>query len=185
MCHVLVTVMVGRIKLSFHHRVFILLLTFCWVLVGTFMVFQYFREKEFKTELFNTELQAYNASIIDGLRKGGDTDSVVRGARPPSKGLRTTLIDRTGRVIYDNNDKTPFPVSNHNARPEIIDARTKGVGYIVDRHSESDDADYFYSARLGDNGVVVRSAAPYTHTLQEFLRADSTMLWIIDRKSVV
>lgn len=93
LCHVLVTVMVGRIKLSFHHRVFILLLTFCWVLVGTFMVFQYFREKEFKTELFNTELQAYNASIIDGLRKGGDTDSVVRGARPPSKGLRTTLID--------------------------------------------------------------------------------------------
>ncbi len=70
LCHVLVTVMVGRIKLSFHHRVFILLLTFCWVLVGTFMVFQYFREKEFKTELFNTELQAYNASIIDGLRKG-------------------------------------------------------------------------------------------------------------------
>ena len=75
LCHVLVTVMVGRIKLSFHHRVFILLLTFCWVLVGTFMVFQYFREKEFKTELFNTELQAYNASIIDGLRKGGDTRS--------------------------------------------------------------------------------------------------------------
>ncbi len=179
LCHVLVTVMVGRIKLSFHHRVFILLLTFCWVLVGTFMVFQYFREKEFKTELFNTELQAYNASIIDGLRKGGDTDSVVRGARLPSEGLRTTLIDRTGRVIYDNNDKTPFPVSNHNARPEIIDARTKGVGYIVDRHSESDDADYFYSARLGDNGVVVRSAAPYTHTLQEFLRADRTMLWIM------
>ncbi len=168
-----------EIRMSFHHRVLIALLTLCWVLVGTFMVFQYQREKKFKTELLNTQLQMYNARILDDLKRGDDINSIITRVGTPLNEMRVTLIDRSGKVIYDNNDNTPFPSTNHNNRPEIIESRQNGAGYIVERRSESDDTDYFYSARLGDNGIVVRIAAPYTHTLQTFLKADRTFLWIM------
>ncbi len=33
--------------------------------------------------------------------------------------------------------------------------------------------------RWGDDGVVVRSAAPYTHSLREFLKIDSRLIWFM------
>ena len=62
--------MAGRIKLSFHSRVLLAVMALCWLLVGTFMVFQYQREKEFKQRLLDTELQAHNMRIIEALMRG-------------------------------------------------------------------------------------------------------------------
>ncbi len=177
--------MAGRIKLSFQHRVLIALLALCWALVAAFLFFQYQREKMFRFELFNTALQTHNSRIIELLSEGESIDSAMRHARTPVAGLRMTLIEKNGFVIYDNNDRTPFPVSNHNDRPEVVAARKNGVGYSVDRRSKSDETDYFYSAKLGDNGIVVRSAAPYNHSLRDFLKADSTFLWIMLTVTVI
>lgn len=146
------------------------------------MLFQYEREKEFKIELLNEKLQAYNERILEGLRKGENMQAFEGRVNFPGNAgddLRLTIINREGRVIYDNNDKTPFPTANHNGRPEVAKARQQGTGYAVYRHSNSDDVYYFYSARLGNDGFVVRSAVPYTHTLKEVLRADKTLLWIL------
>ena len=161
-------------------RVFLIVLTFCWFLVGIFMVLQYQREKEFKAELLNTRLQMHNERIIEDLRNGEDIKAIVKRIGVPVDGLRVTLIDSTGNVVYDNNPRhVSLPITNHNDRPEIIDARTYGEGHAVERVSESDDIHYFYSAQLGDKGMVVRSAAPYTHSLMDMLKADSTLLWVM------
>ena len=169
--------MAGRIKFSFHTRVLLTVLALCWILVGTAMVFQYRREKEFKAQLLDTRLQIHNDRIVDDLRQGESIDSIVRRIGVPVEHLRVTLIDRKGNVVYDNT--SPHPTANHNTRPEVIEARANGTGHAVARLSQSDDMNYFYSARLADNGMVVRSAAPYTHSLTDFLKADSTMLWIM------
>lgn len=174
-----VTVMAGKIKLSFHIRVLLTVTAICWILTGTFMTFQYQREKVFKAKLLDATLQMHNMRILEDIRNGEKPDEVVARIEAPVKDLRITLIDRDGNVVYDNNDNTPFPSSNHNSRPEIINARTKGEGYAVERFSESDDLNYFYSARLGNNGTVIRSAVPYSHTLSEFLRADISLIWIM------
>lgn len=171
--------MAGRIKFSFHHKVLISLLALCWALVTVFTIFQYHREKIFRSELMNMELQMHNERIIDDMEKGEDIASVVSRIRTPVPHLRLTLIDNNGNVIYDNNDRTPFPDTNHNNRPEVIKARKNGSGYSVDRYSQSDDTDYFYSATLMPNGSIVRSAAPYDHILRDFLKADSSFLWIM------
>lgn len=171
--------MAGRIRLSFRSRVLLYLLALCWILVGTCMAFQYHREKEFKKELLDTRLQIYNEHIINCLRMGISPDSVYGVTDDETGQLRVTVVDSAGNVVYDNNRNTPYPSTNHNDRPEIVEARAKGVGYSTARHSESDGTDYFYSARLGDDGMVVRSAALYTHSLKEFLRADRTLLWIM------
>lgn len=171
--------MAGRTKLSFHHRVMLVLLALCGLLVSAFLIFQYQREKTFRFELLNMELQMHNDRIIDGLSKGIQADSVIRQIDAPFSDLRITVIGKDGYVMYDNNDRTPFPTSNHNNRPEIIQARKNGVGYSVERKSVSDQADYFYSAKLSNDSIIVRSAAPYTHSLHDFLKADSTFIWIM------
>lgn len=169
--------MAGRIKFPFSARILLMLLAFCWILVGIFMVFQYQREKEYRTHMMDTRLQMHNSRIIEDMRRGENIASVVRRIEAPVENLRVSLIDRSGKVIYDSRDQ--LPESNHNNRQEIVSARLQGDGYALERVSESDDRHYFYSATLGDNGMVVRSAAPYTHTLTEFLRADRSIIWIM------
>ncbi len=171
--------MAGRIKFSFHHKVLFSLLALCWILVTVFTIFQYHREKTFRSELMNMELQMHNNRIIDDMGKGEDVTSIAKRIGTPIPNLRITLIDKEGAVVYDNNDKTPFPETNHNNRPEIIDARKNGTGYSVGRRSESDDTDYFYSATITTDGTIVRSAAPYNHTLRDFLKADISFLWMM------
>ncbi len=177
--------MAGRIRLTFQSRVLSVMLALCWTMVGTFMLFQYHREREFKAMLLDSQLQIYNSRIIDDIKQGEDIGRSVGRIGSAVEGLRVTLVDRSGIVVYDSNDKTPFPDTNHNSRPEISEARLKGHGHSVSRHSESDDVSYFYSATLGDDGMVVRTAAPYTHTLEEFLKADGTMLWIMGCMALV
>ena len=135
--------MAGKIKFSFHHKVLFSLLALCWMLVLVFTIFQYRREKTFRTELMNMELQMHNDRILDDMEKGEDISSVALRIEAPVDGLRLTLIDRSGRVLYDNNSNTPFPESNHNNRPEVIEARKLGSGYAVGRKSISDDTEYF------------------------------------------
>ena len=64
--------MAGRNKtrLSFQLKVFLMMLGTCWLLAGTFMIFQYHREKEYKTSIVNTRLQMHNSRLLDDMRKG-------------------------------------------------------------------------------------------------------------------
>lgn len=156
-----------------------------WLLVGTFMVFQYRREKAFKEQLLDCELQMHNRRILDDIARGVPVDSIIGHIGSPLDNLRISLIDNAGNVIFDNNDSTPFPSGDHNSRPEVIEARKSGIGHSVSRYSVSDNCSYFYSAMRGDDGIVIRSAAPYTHSLQEVLKADSSILWIMIAFAIV
>ncbi len=175
----------NRIRFSFHSRVLLLVLTMSWLLVGTFMVFQYRREKAFKEQLLDCELQMHNRRILDDIARGVHVDSIIDHIGSPLDNLRISLIDNAGNVIFDNNDSTPFPSGDHNSRPEVIEARKSGIGHSVSRYSVSDNCSYFYSAMRGDDGIVIRSAAPYTHSLQEVLKADSSILWIMIAFAIV
>ena len=175
----------NRIRFSFHSRVLLLVLTMSWLLVGTFMVFQYRREKAFKEQLLDCELQMHNRRILDDIARGMPVDSIIDHIGSPLDNLRISLIDNDGNVIFDNNDSTPFPSGDHNSRPEVIEARKSGLGHSVSRYSVSDNCSYFYSAMRGDDGIVIRSAAPYTHSLQEVLKADSSILWIMIAFAIV
>lgn len=177
--------MAGRTdtRFSFQLRILLLLLGSCWLLAGTFMVFQYHREKEYKTGMMNTRLQMHNARLLDDLRKGEPIGDIVGRISSPTENLRVTLIGRDGKVIYDS--KGPTPKSDHNTRPEVRAARVKGEGYAIERVSEEDNTTYFYSALSGDDGMVIRSAAPYTHTLVEFLAIDRTILFIMGGLTLV
>ena len=54
----------------------------------------------------------------------------------------------------------------------------KGTGYHIGRQSTSDGREYFYSATRGERAIV-RTAIPYSSTLNDLLEADWTFLIIM------
>ena len=164
-------------KLSYHRRLFLLLLVFSWTLVGCFILFQYGREKHFKAERLDAQLQLFNLRMLDAVNAGAPPDAFIARSGAPCEGVRVTLIDPAGHVVFDNSLDT-LPTANHLDRPEVVDALANGTGYIIRRHSESTHLNYFYSAQLGDR-CIVRSAVPYSLTLSEVLAADREFLWFM------
>lgn len=169
--------MASVIKLSFHKRLFLQLIAFSWAIVICFIVFQYIREKEYKSEHLSAQLQQYNRHLIYAIEEGIPYEEYISSYEKPFKDLRITLITLSGAVIYDNVISIDS-LSNHNNRPEIIEAKKKGSGYHIGRQSTSDGKEYFYSATKGER-IIVRTAIPYSNTLKDLLAADWTFILIM------
>lgn len=167
--------MVSAIKLSFHKRLFLLLLAFSWSMILCFAIFQYVREKQCKSDVLNAQLQTYNHHLLEDIEDNFMPIDSLTTKEEPFDDLRITLINLSGDVFYD--DTLPLDsLDNHLSRPEVAKAMKHGSGYYISRHSASDGRLYFYSATRGDR-IIVRTAIPYNASLNVLLRADWAFLW--------
>ena len=172
------------VKLSYAQRLFIWLLGYSLLLVGCFAAFQYRREKAFKAAELNDRLQLINSYISQELESGVAPDSIRLNRKASFEDIRISIIDRRGEVIYDNSlDR--LPGSNHLNRKEIAEAWALGEGFTQRRHSESTGDTYFYSATRTDDGKIIRTAVPYSVSLNHLLEADYTFLWIMGGLALV
>ena len=164
-------------KKSHHKRLFLQLIAFSWAMVLCFVGYQYIREKEYKSEFLNAQLQQYNRHLLATVEEGEPYEEYIATHDKPFEELRISIITLTGAVVYDN--IIPLDsLDNHRGRPEVVDALTKGVGYNISRQSTSDGREYFYSATRGER-VVIRTAIPYSSTLQDLLEADWSFLVVM------
>ncbi len=168
--------------LPFSQRLFLSVIFLFLGYAVCFMLFQYKREKAYKIELLNTQLQNYNNQLCDFLadHHGVNSDSLqsyVTTHMMPN--LRVTLIEPSGKVVYDNTNANWKSFANHSSRKEVQDALMYGSGYSISRQSESiQGEEYFYSARYyPPYRIIIRSALPYNLSLAEHLQADSGYLW--------
>lgn len=166
-----------RGKMSYHTKLFILLLGFSWLMVVCFVAFQYEREKQFKIEMLDSQLQLYNVHLLDAIYSNTPIDKVLNDGRKPIADIRVTIVDFSGHVVFDNSLDT-LPAENHLSRTEIANAIKRGRDYTLRRHSQSTGNTYFYSATKG-NGIVIRSAVPYSLPLQAVLKTDNSFLWFM------
>lgn len=169
--------MASATNISFHKRLFLMLLAFSWALVLCFVGFQYLREKEYKSEFLNAQLQQYNRHLLDTVEEGLPYEDYIATHEKPFDDLRITLITRSGAVIFDN-ILSLDSLDNHRGRPEVAAALVQGEGYNIGRQSASDGREYFYSATCGER-VVVRTAIPYSSTLRDLLEADWSFLIVM------
>ena len=169
--------MASEIKMSFHKRLFMMLLAFSWAIVLCFIVFQYLREKEYKSEFLNAQLQQYNRHLLNTVEQGLPYEDYIATHDKPFEELRISIIALSGAVVYDNIISLDS-LDNHRSRPEVVNALAKGEGYNISRQSVSDGRKYFYSATRGER-VVVRTAIPYTNTLHDLLQTDWSFLLIM------
>ena len=167
--------------MSFSRQLFLSVIALFLAFVICFIAFQYRREKEYKVELLNTQLQNYNDRMSDFLRIQ-DTLHIdmlnVYVKTHHMDNLRVTVINKDGEVMFDNLGKTPAEFNNHLTRQEIKQALKKGSGFDISRISESVGGKFFYSAKYYDDlGIIIRSALPYNINLARDLKADSHYIW--------
>jgi signal transduction histidine kinase len=172
-----------RVKLTYRQRLFLLLSVFAWLLIACFLVFQYHREKQYKIESLNAQLQVFNRNLLEDMEDGDTLSWSSHQASYPLGEIRISVIDETGRPVFDNTLDT-LPSGSYNDRHEISQAIKNGSGYTVRRVSQTNQQAYFYSA-TSDGRYTVRSAVPYAEPLQGFLEADSGFLWFLGCMLVV
>ena len=166
--------MASVIRLSYHRRLFLMLLAFFWSIILCFIYFQYTREKQYKTDFLNAQLQLYNTTLLQTIESAPSFEEYVETHTLPFEDLRISIISLDGTVIYDN--MLPIDsLDNHSLRPEVADALRNGQGYNIERLSASDGREYFYSATRGKE-FVVRTAIPQSDALKELLKTDWTFM---------
>ena len=164
-----------RHVLSFSRKLFLSVISLFLVFAVCFIAYQYQREKEYKVELLDTQLQDYNERLQQELRSTPDSlwtsvlnQYIVKGA---NKDLRVTIVNLHGDVLYDSYNETSQEVfNNHINRQEIQKALKNGKGYDLRRTSETTGIPYFYSATLYPH-YIIRSALPYNVNLINSLAA--------------
>ena len=181
--HAQVSAMAFAIKLSYHSRLFLMLLAFSWTIVVCFIGFQYTREKQYKSDSLNARLQLYNTLIIKAIDSGLSCDEYIKSNEQPFEDVRVSVITTSGDVVYDNMISLDS-LDNHRMRPEVDKALKKGAAYHIGRQSTSDGREYFYSATKGKN-YIVRTAIPYSSSLKKVLRADRSFLGVIILVSLI
>ena len=167
-----------KTKFNYQTRLFFLIIVFTWILTFAFFTLQYTREKEYKVDTLNTELQMMNLKILYNIESHGyhiDEDFINDISALDS--VRVTVIGLDGDVKYDNSHDGSA-MENHIGRMEIREALDKGEGYTIRRRSETDRNEYFYSATRGDS-LVVRTALPYSKALADYFQVDSVYMWVI------
>lgn len=142
-----------------------------------FIGYQYIREKEYKSEFLNAQLQQYNRHLLTAFEEGEPFEDYIATHDKPFDDIRISIIALTGAVVYDN--AIPLDsLDNHRGRPEVAEALFRGSGYNISRLSTSDGREYFYSATRGER-IIVRTAIPYSNTLQDLLEADWSFLIVM------
>lgn len=170
----------NRPILSFSQKLFLSVVSLFLISVVCFLVYQYRREKAYKVELLDLKLQDFNDRIYQELHDEPDslwgTTLHAFKSQYVDKGLRITLIDLSGQVLYDSHQMDSMPLPNHLRRPEVRQALQHGKGYNIMRTSESFGTPYFYSATLYPH-FIVRTALPYDVNLVRSLATDKGYLW--------
>lgn len=167
--------------LPFSKKLFLSVISLFIAFAVSFLIFQYRREKDYKIELLNTQLQSYNDHLHQYL---SELDTLDMGKleqyvqQHPQEHLRVTLIRQNGQVAFDNLKHDTHLFENHQDRQEIKAALHQGSGYSIHRQSESIGGEFFYSAKYyPQEGYILRSALPYNISLVNLLRVDSHYVW--------
>lgn len=166
-----------KTKFNYQTRLFFLIIVFTWILTFAFFILQYTREKGYKVETLNTELQMMNIKMLHNIESHNyhiDKDFINDITALDS--VRVTIIALNGHVLYDNSHNGEM--ENHLGRMEIREAIDNREGYTIRRLSDTDKNEYFYSATRGDS-IVVRTALPYNKKLSDYFQVDSVYMWVI------
>lgn len=167
-----------RRVLTFSRKLFLSVVSLFLISVISFITFQYQREKEYKIESLDAQLQNYNhrlhLQIKDKPLISDTLDAYI--LEDPLEKLRITIVDLEGYILYDSHQRYGIYQANRINRKEIQRALKHGKGYEVKRVSEKTGTSYFCSATLYDR-YIIRTCLPYDQAVVKTLRTDRHYIW--------
>jgi two-component system phosphate regulon sensor histidine kinase PhoR len=169
--------------LTYRKRLFVYLSAIFIVFTIFVLLFQYKRERDFKRDQIEVSLNniaelTYN--FID--RKGLDAK---RDLTPldslylylPIENIRVTVLDKSGKVLYDTEVSEVTGMENHLYRPEIQKALKMGSGSNI-RESATTGYEYYYYVKRYSN-LYIRTAAHYDIAIKNFLHVEKLFLFYL------
>lgn len=112
-----------------------------------------------------------------------DMDSIFDLSRYATKGLRITLIDPTGSVLYESGEDAEAML-NQAELPEVRSAMETGAGQSMRPAEKTDENKYYYAIRLRD-GNILRVSMGSSNMFSLFLKAYSGWAIVIISAVVV
>ena len=170
-------------KLEYRKKIFIYLSSIFIVFTILVLLFQYKREKDFKRDQIEISLNniaelTYNYIQRKGLDKDMDLSSLDSlYLYIPDATIRVTVLDKSGKVLYDSEVKQVIKMENHLHRPEIQKAIKKGKGSNI-RESATTGFEYYYYAK-NYSDLFIRTAAHYNLEVKNFLVVEKLFLFYL------
>lgn len=147
------------------------------------ITYLYKREKQYGISTLNDEL--YNITrIVDNyvnlnlLYQSGEYHKIDSlKLLLPHPNLRISIIDTSGKVLYDSFVSEYGSMENHRSRPEIMESLTSEFGTTVRRSGTTGRQYYYYSRFFGK--YFIRAALIYDITIASFMKANLNFLFVI------
>ena len=166
-------------KLDYRQRLFLYFGLLFTLFTFGIIIFEQFREKNYKTQGLKEKLETYTDIIQVAIEHSHDSvvPAISRLQNLLPQDLRVTIISEEGKVLFDNSINDYISLDNHKDRPEIVEAQNEGKGTDI-RVSESNKQKYLYFAKKADDKFI-RVALLYNIKLQNFLKHDNAFLYFI------
>lgn len=165
-------------KTTFQQRLILSFFIIFILFTTGIVLFEQQHAKHYKTEALQEKLDSY-ANIISRYLQTDSSHTIPnRLLLLMPDNLRITLINRTGKVIFDNVFPNSMLMDNHADRPEIIEAIQNGSGTFI-RTSSTNQQPYLYYVRDYGREDIIRVALPYNIQVQSFLKPSNVFLYFV------
>jgi hypothetical protein len=171
------------IQRTFRRRLFVNIFLVFALFTLAVLAYQYDREKNYRKSQLESTLD--NISEITHryiehkhIFQTGDFQSLdTLKTLLPIKDTRLTVLDKSGKVLYDSYVADVVHMENHLPRPEVQRALKSGKGSDI-RLSHTTNQKFYYYAK-NCNQYLVRTAAEYNVNIIHFLKAGPVFLLFI------
>jgi two-component system phosphate regulon sensor histidine kinase PhoR len=172
-----------RFNLSFNKKWLIYALSFFLFFAGVLLVSEYLHERKIRIEALNEELSNYSDIInryltSNGIYESGEyseLDSLVKLINKET--LRITVIDISGKVLFDSEVSNTESMENHAQRPEVQSALHNKYGTNI-RVSKTTGIKYYYYAHRYYNNLI-RVSVVYDVDTRKVLKPDQLFLLFV------
>ena len=170
-------------KRTFRRRILINFLTVFSIFSLAVLAYQYDREKSYRTgQLENTldNISEVSHRYIEHKKifETGDFRSLdTLKSLLPISNTRVTVLDMTGKVVYDSFVSDVSNLENHLNRPEVQKALQFGKGSSIRLSATTNQKFYYYAKNC--KTYFVRTAAVYNIDIINFLKTEHIFLVFI------